>query len=160
MPQKEHRKYDRYDTEVKIYFHVAYDIKTKVRFQVMDKAHKPASPQYIALSKNVSAEGICFSSEKNLHKGDFLSLEVYVPGGREPIPMQGEVRWCEPSPKKHKGEKRFDTGVQLHTVNSESVEKSIYHDKVYQVVWSTVLESVLGNFRILEQKRHKNFTKK
>ena len=104
MTKKENRKYSRYDTEVKIYFHVAYDIKTKVRFRLIDKAHHPASPQYAAISKNVSAEGICFTSQKKLQKGDLLFLEVFIPDGRDAIPMHGEVRWCEPGRQRQKGE--------------------------------------------------------
>ncbi|MFH1414301.1 MAG: hypothetical protein ABIG56_05595 [Candidatus Omnitrophota bacterium] len=37
MNNREKRKYLRFDTEAKIYFRVAYDIKTKVKFQVVKK---------------------------------------------------------------------------------------------------------------------------
>ena len=147
---KDQRRYERYDTEVKIYFYVTYDVRTKVRFQIIDKKGKTSSPKYTALSRNVSAEGLCFTSDKKLAPGDYLHLEVLLPGGKESVPMEGNVRWCQ----KSKTPKKYDTGVKLSYVNGESVEKSIYHDQAYQVIWSIVLESILGNFRILEQKRH------
>lgn len=149
--KNEQRKYERYDTQVKVYYFVTYDVETKVRFQLLDKAHRKNSPQYTAVSKNVSAEGICFSSGKELHKGDCLFLEVLLPGSKTFIPMDGEVRWCRKAGTKFRP--KFDVGVKLIKVDSQSVEKSIYSDADYQVVWSIVLESILGNFRILEQKR-------
>ena len=147
--KKDKRRYERYDTEVKIYFYVTYDVRTKVRFKIVARNGKTSSPQYSALSRNVSAEGLCFSSDKKLAPGDYLHLEVLLPGGKKSVPMEGEVRWCLRSPSS----KKYDTGVKLGYVSGESVEKSIYHDQAYQVIWSIVLESVLGNFRILEQKR-------
>ena len=154
MPEKkEQRKYERYDTEVQVYFYVTYDIRTKVKFQVIKKEAKKTSPKYLAVTKNVSAEGMCLTTDRKLLKGDRLYLEVYLPGSSEAVPMEGEVRWCKHG--RTKGKKaRYDIGVQLEKVSGESVQRSIYHDSEYHVVWSIVLESILGNFRILEQKRH------
>ena len=147
------RKYERYDTEIQIYFAVTYDIQTKVEFQVLDES-KESLKKYSAVSKNVSAEGLCFYSEKELKRGDRLYLEVYIPGSKKPIGMEGEVRWSQ-GMMTAKKKKVFDTGVKLLVVNGESVAKSIYRDDKYQVIWSTVLECVLGNFRILQQKKRK-----
>lgn len=147
----EQRRYERYETQVKVYYFVTYDVETKVLFQVLDKGRRKTAPQYTAISKNVSAEGMCFSSGKQLHKGDRLFLEVLLPGSKTFIPMEGEVRWCQKTGPKLLP--KFDVGVKLLNVDGQSVERSIYHDKEYQVIWSIVLESILGNFRILEQKR-------
>ena len=76
---------------------------------------------------------------------------MLLPGSKTFIPMEGEVRGCQKAGTKFRP--KFDIGVKLLNVDGQSVERSIYHDKDYQVVWSIVLESILGNFRILEQKR-------
>ncbi len=149
--KNEQRKYERYDTQVKVYYFVTYDVNTRVRFHILDKARRKSSAQYSAVSKNVSVEGICFLSGKELHKGDCLFLEVLLPGSKTFIPMEGEVRWCRKAGAKFRT--KFEVGVKLGKVDGQPVEKSIYQDAEYQVVWSIVLESVLGNFRILEQKR-------
>ena len=149
--KSEQRKHERYDTQVRVYYFVTYDVNTKVRFQILDKAHRKNSTQYSAISKNVSAEGICFLSGKELQKGDGLFLEILLPGSKAFIPMEGEVRWCQKTNAKFRT--KFEVGVKLSKVDGQPVEKSIYHDKEYQVIWSIVLESILGNFRILEQKR-------
>ncbi len=147
---QEKRKYPRYDTKVKIYFHVNYDIETKVEYQVVDQEKQKILPQkYSALSRNVSAEGLCFTSDQQLQPGTLLYLEVYVPKAQEPVYMNGEVRWSTLSSVKSKGTKKFDTGVRLMMVNGIPVANSIYFDEKHGVVWSVVLDSILGNFRIL-----------
>jgi len=151
----ERRKFERYDTEVKIYFDVKYDLKTKVKFQFIDKIkHKIMSRKYSALSKNVSAEGLCFISGQQLKKDDTLHIEVYLPGQRDPIHMEGTVEWSK-SASYLKVKDRFETGVRLKKVNGKDVTSSVYRDEEHHLVWSVVLESILGSFKIFAQKRQK-----
>ncbi len=152
-PKKERRKYERYDTEAKIYFHVNYDIKTKVKFQVLDKEiEKALSKKYSALSKNISAEGLRFSSDKKVKNGDSLYLELYLPKQKKPVCMTGEVRWSKAIPGETGKGHRFDTGVKLITISGEPVSSSIYYDKEHGVIWSAVLDSIFGSFRRLMRK--------
>ena len=148
----EKRKYERYDTEIKLYFDLAFDVETKVKYQLLDKDHKKVlSRKYPALSKNVSAEGICFYSQHKLNKNDQLFLEVYIPKKEKPIPMIGEVRWSQPFSKEDKEEHRFYTGIKLLKVYDKIVAPTIYFDQTYQVIWSVVLESIFGTFRQIAQ---------
>ena len=64
-----------------------------------------------------------------------------------PIPMEGEVRWSQPSSKKG----CFDTGLRIATVDGKTVSDTIYTDETYHITWSAVLESVFGNFRKFAQ---------
>ena len=149
---KERRKYKRFDTEAKIYFRVTYDIKTIVKFRVVDQDKKRlSSKKYFAISKNVSAEGLCFTSDKKLEKGNILQLEIYLPRQKKPIPMTGEVRWSQ-STVDSKKKTKFDTGVKLMAIGGEPVSKSIYYDEANHVIWSAVLESIFGSFRKFIQK--------
>ena len=152
QPGAERRKYDRYETEIKIQFYVSFDMETRIDFRVKDKSTENYSRQkYSAISRNISAEGVCFSSEKKLAEGDILALEVYIPAASDPITMGGEVKWSRRSNQKVKGEgELYDTGALLITVNGEPVEKSIVVDNIHNVVWSSVLESIFGNF-VLER---------
>lgn len=152
----ERRKYLRYDTEVKVYFHVTYDIKTVVKFQLVDREKgRKLSEKYEALSKNVSVEGLCFTSSKKIEKGDALQLEVYLPNQKDPIIMEGEVRWCREEEGSPKGKSQYDAGIKILSVNGEFVPASIYQDNAYQVTWSILLESVLGNFSVFASKEKK-----
>lgn len=151
---QERRKYERYATEAKIYFRVSYNLKTTVKFRVVDKfQEKSCSRKYSAISKNVSAEALCFSCTHKLTKGDFLLLEVYLPSENKPIGMEGEVVWSRITSASHKTKRHFDTGVKLTAVDGLMVKDSIYFDKKHHVTWSVVLESIFGNFRKLAQKK-------
>lgn len=151
---KERRSYERYDVDAKVYFRVAYDIKTRVEFQVVDekKEGKSLSEKYSAITKNISAEGMCFTCDKKLEKSDNLYIELYLPNSKEPIHMEGEVRWSHSTSLEKIKENKFDTGVRLLTVNGKRVHESIHYDKANRIVWSIVLESVFGSFSNLIKK--------
>lgn len=162
MPQKkfnEKRQYDRYETDVKIDFYVSFDVRTKIDFRVKDPKQGKLSPQkYSAISKNISVEGLSFTSEKPLEKGDGLMLDVFIPSASQPISMEGYVRWCRKLPSTPERTQIFESGVKLINVNGDSVEKSIFKDPVTHVAWSIALESVFGNFKHLVLKDPKKFS--
>ncbi len=150
--ENDRRRYPRYTIKAKVYFEVVYEIKTKVRYQILNRDDKSAYRKYLATGKNISAQGIAFTSFKKLNVGDRLFLEVYPPGSSTPILMEGEVCWSESITKKQ--EQSFDTGVRLLSVEGKAVDESIYFDEENQVKWSIVLEKVIGTFRQLQQKLH------
>ncbi len=147
----ERRKHSRFDTELKIYFKVSYDLNTRVEYQVVDE--KMDESKHCALSKNVSAEGLRFTSSEKLVKGDILYLEVFLPGEGSAINMEGLVMWSEAIAGEKKSEPSYDTGIKVVTVDGKSVPLSIFLDEPNKVVWSAVLESVFGSFKDLSLKR-------
>ena len=151
----EKRRYERYDTEIKLYFDLAFDVETKVRYQLLDKDHKKTlSKKYPALSKNISAEGLSFIAAQPLKKGDYLNLEIYLPKATRPVRMEGEVRWSKNAARGKQTAGAFQTGVLLKKVNGQPVHGTIHFDKEYNVNWSIALESVLGRFKDLAKERH------
>lgn len=153
------RKYDRYDTEARIFFDIGYDLKTKVVFEIVDqdkllKEHKKHS----GVSYNISAQGLCFSSNQKLNLGDMLYLEVYIPNAKNPIFMDGEVRWSKKVSQESDSENVFYTGVAISTVDGTSVTDSIHYDLEYKVNWSIVLEAVFGSFQEMVKKVKKDKT--
>jgi len=143
---KEKRKFERFQIGTDIFFTVIYDVKTKIRFQIIDqKSEKILPPKYPAVTRNVSAEGIGFTSLKKLDVGGLLLLEVYALDSRGPVYLQGEVKWCRKVLSTT--EDKFDTGVSIKTIGGRDVAETFYHDDQKRVVWSAVLESILGDFR-------------
>jgi hypothetical protein len=153
--KKERRKYQRYNTEMELYFRVIYDIRTRVRFQILNTLKKQAPRRYSGVSKNISVEGLRFVSNKKLKKGNMLLLEVYTPNAKVPIQMQGEVRWSQRLLQGPKKENIFDTAVRVTLVNGKPVADSIHFDAMYKVAWSSVLEDVFGSYKAMI-KRLKN----
>lgn len=145
---KERRQFERYDMEAKINFSVGYDLETKVEFRVLLEGQKGSGTEkWAGLSKNFSAEGMRFTSDKKLTVGDNLFIEVYLPKHEKPIPMTGQVRWSGDVTSASDGEQGFDTGVKLINLKDQPIAKTIHYDKKYQVAWSIVLDAIFGDFQ-------------
>jgi len=146
--EKERRKYNRYDMEVKVNFYVNYALETKVEFQIIEDIKDIARKEKrTGISRNFSSEGMRFSSDEKLKKGDGLFIEVYLPKQQQSIPMTGMVQWSRQAPSGSGERYKFNTGVRLITVKGKSVAETIYNDEKYGISWSIVLESVFGNFK-------------
>ena len=158
--QVENRQYGRYDMKVDIFFRVAYEFETDLRYQILNKKKRGPFTKYPARSRNVSAEGISFTSGKKLNIGDILKLEMYLPERKKPIFLNGSVIWTQTLDSAEADEFKFDTGVKLITAAGQSVAESIYFDQEHQVVWSIVLETILGSFRKYVQSKAKTTKKK
>ncbi len=149
----EARRHQRYDTEVKIHFYVPYDLKTKVSFQLKKTQIDPAmNKRFFGITKNISAGGLCFVSEQRLERGDNILVDLYLPAVEKPITMEGEVKWS----KADDDGLQFFTGVEISKVADKPVEQSIYFDQEHQVIWSSILDKVLGNFATLHKKMYPN----
>ena len=144
----EKRKFERFNTGKEVFFQITYDVKTKVAFQVMDKeAGKALSRKYLALSKNVNAEGMCFTCTRKLDPGDILLLEVNSMSSKEPIHMKGEVKWSEKNYLDQEEYNKYSTGVRMISVEDKPIAETYQCNENNEIVWSGVLEAVLGNFQ-------------
>jgi len=152
---KEVRTYERYDKKAKAFIFFNYNFTTKMDFVDFDAGGAPLAGKYPACSKNVSAEGLCFTSLKQLKRGDNIQLELYLGEENVPLHMRGEVRWSQSSiPGEEEQENSlFDTGVRLLFIEGKSVPESIHYDNRYHVIWSEALEHILGKYKA---KRDKN----
>jgi len=165
--KKEKRKYKRYNTEAKIYFDFAYDLETKVKFELIEEKKKLKSKKkYLAVSRNVSAEGLCFVTHKEVKEGDPLSMEIYLPSAIEPIQMMGKVKWCDAVSESStyvlddkKNKQMYYIGVFLVSVDGKPVDASLHFDKEYGVNWSVVLESIFGSYKMLMGEKYKRRNK-
>ena len=143
----EQRKFKRYTTEVEGLFQVAYPLITNVNFQIIDQeSGELHTSKYSAVSKNVGVEGICFTTSFRLNQGEHLYLEVFVNGKKDPIPMEGQVRWSRQCLQTTGKERQFDTGIKIITVKGQPVSETFQKDKADQVVWSGVLRMIFGEY--------------
>ena len=146
--KRERRKYQRFDLVTKVHFYVDYDLVTKVKFRLIGGRKTACAPgKWVGITRNVSAEGLRFSSDVALKKGDNLFIDLYLPGGRKPILMMGEVMWSKKIASYVNDVFKYDTGVKLLRLRRKSVAKSIHLDHKYNEPWSIVLEEVFGGFR-------------
>ncbi len=107
------RKYVRLSLEAKVHCHL----------QVQRK-ERGASKKFSGISKNISVEGICFTSEKKIKANSKLVLEIWLPFESNPLHLEGEVKWSHLSrPEENKG--MFDTGVKLFTIDKSDEDRFI-----------------------------------
>ena len=143
------RTYERFDKKAKAFLYFNYDFTSKIDF--LDAAEMESDPanKYPACSKNVSAEGLCFTSFKKLKAGETVRLAMYLKEDVPPIEMEGEVKWSQVVHPGFDDEEEkdvlFDTGIRLLSVEGKPVPDSIYYDDTYHVIWSNALESILGS---------------
>lgn len=91
---KERRKFKRFDAYMSI------------RYQVPNSAEG----QGIALSKDLSREGLKINSPTQIAEGTTLDLELDVPDDPKPIRTTGKVMWTQTSQDQDQG---FDMGVRF-----------------------------------------------
>ena len=143
----EKRGHERHDYQEKVYFDFVYDFQTKVDFAPHDSSKLASSKKHTGFTRNISTQGVCFSSSVKLNEGVMLDMDVYIKNTSDPVKLQGEVRWSKLTLVDNLGNKHFDTGVHLNLVNGHPVKNSIHFDEDYKVYWSEVLESLIGQFR-------------
>jgi hypothetical protein len=147
------RQYQRFDAERQIAFYFNYDFQTALEFRGKASEEKQAPVKHSGVSKNISAEGLCFTSNKALRQGEALQLDVFLLDHKNTVRLEGEVRWSRSVSSEREEEPSFETGVKLIAVEGKPVHDTIHYDETYHVIWSAALESVIGNFRILAQQK-------
>lgn len=142
------RRHDRHDYRERVYFDFIYDFQAKVEFEPHSDKHSGASrKRHCGMTRNVSTQGLCFTSDVEVSPHSVLDIHVYVQGRADPVQLQGEARWVKLTTVDSHGNKHFEVGVHLTVVNNRPVQNTIHFDDKYRVYWSDVLESLLGEFR-------------
>jgi Tfp pilus assembly protein PilZ len=147
------RKYSRYDTDAKMEFRIPYDFLAEVDFKITEEMIEGRDRTYLGFSKNISVHGLSFESPKRLEIGDLLWIDLHLPKSDQVVFMQGEVCWCKSIETSMEDKSKFQAGVQIAKVDGLDVEQTVYFDKTYGVVWSELLERVLGGIAKISRKK-------
>lgn len=159
--RNDHRRYKRHGAKGRLEYNFSYDVTTKMEFQIENENKIPdRAHTFSGLSKNLSVEGLCFVSDKQLKKGTPLHLLLHLPESNEIVSMEGEVKWSEVTFAEEEDEviidkPLFDTGIKLSEVNGNPVHETIHYDELFNLQWSVVLESVFGRFRLIMDEKKK-----
>lgn len=92
--EKERRKFKRFDAYM------------SVRYQLPSTEEQRG----IALSKDLSREGLKFNSPVRLPEGTTLDLELDIPDDPKPVRTAGKIVWSQVSPGKDQG---YDIGIRF-----------------------------------------------
>ena len=146
------RKFPRFETDVRVSFKVAYDFRAEVDFKVKHDIDLAREQTYIGFSKNISVNGLCFESAKELKTGDTLWMELHQPKQGDVIYMEGEVRWSRLEAVSPHSPRQYVSGVYVRKVDGVEIDDTVYFDETYKVSWSHLLERVLGGFAKMNRK--------
>jgi len=86
-----------------------FELKVDAAYKVV----KASEVSKVSVTRNISAEGLCFSSGEKLHIGSHVMLEVDLKDNMPPVALFGEIRWCEEIKAHGTKEKSFANGVKL-----------------------------------------------
>ena len=92
--EKERRKFKRFDAYM------------SVRYQLSSSEEGKG----IALSKDLSREGLKFNSPTRLPEGSDLNLELDIPDDPKPVHTTGRIVWSQSTPGQDQG---FDIGIRF-----------------------------------------------
>ena len=108
--EKERRKFKRFDA----YMSVRYELS---------ESHETNG---IALSKDLSREGLKINSPVHLPEGSTLDLELDIPDDPKPVRTSGKIMWTETSRGQDEG---YDVGIRF--VMMDPVDKFRVLDYAY-----------------------------
>ena|SRR3989338_929015 len=85
-----------------------------------------------ALTKDISAGGICFVTEEILELGTALEVELKLPDREAPIIFLGEVAWSRPIGPKPKSyqDPTAETGVKFVSIDPKERELIMQYAKL------------------------------
>lgn len=105
--------------------YVRLNLETRVRVEPARRKKKAELARKVeGITKNISVEGICFTSESKFKPGTKITVEVFLPEERKSVHLKGEVRWINSIPQEE-GKETFDTGVKLYTIDKKDENRFI-----------------------------------
>ncbi len=153
QPIDNRRKYERYTTDARVEFRVPYDFEAEVDFKITEEIMEGRERIYAGISRDISIRGLSFRSPKRLDPGDLLWMDLRLPKSNEIVFLRGEVCWCKTTDAPGDNKPAFVAGVKINSVDGHDVDETVYFDKAYGVIWSELLERVLGGFAKLNRKK-------
>lgn len=84
----------------------------------------------ISISKNISVQGICFTTSKDYPVGTYVVLEIFSPTRKIPFNMLAKVRWRNKRIVGESSECMYDTGVEFLKIDADGE----FHDLLEQLV--------------------------
>lgn len=127
--EKERRKFKRFDAYM------------SVRYQLPNEK----DPRGIALSKDLSREGLKISSPVHLPEGTKLDLELDIPDDPKPVHTTGKIVWSSSSQSQDQG---YDVGIRF--VMMDPVDKFRVLDYAYNHWLETKVNDFSDPEEILE----------
>ena len=107
-----------------------FELKVNAKFKVADQRHAFEAGH----TKNISAEGLCFESDKKLDAGTCVDIEIALGDKKGPVGVTGEVRWSEEVTDPMTRQKKYINGIKLLNISGSDEGRFLkyYCDKMVE----------------------------
>jgi len=107
-----------------------FELKINAKYRIMDSEQ---ALRFINV-KNISAEGMCFESDKRLKPSNHVKLEVDLGDRGNPVSLTGEILWVMEIKGLKGGEKKFMNGIKLIDISSSDESRFLkyYCDRMVE----------------------------
>ena len=96
--------------------YIRLDFQLQLNFNKEDGSGE----SFPAITKNISAEGLRFTSDQKLEKGSKIDFEIDLPNREKPVHFKGEVVWSKAASSADKGKKgNYDIGIKFVEVDKK-----------------------------------------
>ena len=97
---------------------VRFDLDANVRYKIAGNANVNESLK--GKAKNVSGEGLCIASEKEIPRDRDIELDISLPGKKTPVRVHGQVVWTHriKGADKNKTD-HFESGIKIYTADKD-----------------------------------------
>ena len=107
-----------------------FELKVSAKFKAADKKHAFEAGH----TKNISAEGLCFESDKKLDAGTYVDIEMDLQDNKGLVGVTGEVRWSEQVTDPSTRKKKYINGIKLLNISGSDEGRFLkyYCDKMVE----------------------------
>jgi len=97
---------------------IRFDLNTNIKFTYFDKMNVDES--FKGKAKNLSAEGVCIVTRKEIPRDKNIELDISLPGKKTPARIHGRVIWTHRVKGTDKNTPdRFESGIKLYTMDKD-----------------------------------------
>ncbi len=95
---------------------IRFDFDANIKFRFLDRINENIKGK----AKNLSAEGVCVVTEKEIPYDKDVEIDIYLPGRKKPVRVHGSVVWTNKIRNiDKKAASRFEAGVKLYIIDKD-----------------------------------------
>ena len=97
---------------------IRFDLDANIKFRLSDSANPGES--ITGKAKNLSAEGVCVTTEKPMPRDKDVQVDILPPGKKKAVRVRGKIVWVKTIKSGSKKVRdHYDAGIKLYTVDRE-----------------------------------------
>ena len=97
---------------------IRFDLNASLKYRFFDDMNIDECIK--GKAKNLSAEGVCIVTKKEIPQNKNIELYVSLPERKKPVMVHGKVIWTHKIKKSDKNmPDHFEAGIKLYTVNKD-----------------------------------------